>query len=211
MKKFSLSDINNLDKRYTTQLINCISGVKSANLIGTKSLKGETNLAIFNSVIHLGSDPALIGFIQRPASVERHTFENILATEKYTINAVYKDIIFQSHQTAARYNRSESEFEETSLQEHYLDGFFAPFVKDSPLKYSLHLEEVIPIKSNNTKLVVGSVQSLYFDDKLVNNDGSLSLDEADITGLFGLDTYVSVNKIAKLTYAKPDQPLKNLL
>ena len=70
-------DIQQIEHRKRTALINSLSGFKSLNLIGTASQEHETNLAVFNSVIHLGADPALMGFISRPHSVERHTIENI--------------------------------------------------------------------------------------------------------------------------------------
>lgn len=211
MKKFKATDIEQLEKRYRAQLINSISGIKSANLIGTQDINNKSNLAIFSSVIHLGSSPALIGFIQRPTSVERHTYENIVATEKYTINAVYNQIYQQAHQTSARYAKDESEFDETSLERLYLDGFQAPFVKGSPLQYALNLEDIIPIPSNETKLIIGKVEALYFEETLLNDDGSLSLDRGKITGITGQDTYVKIDELAKLSYAKPDHPLKNIL
>ena len=76
---FNQNDIKNLERVKRLNLINSITGIKPANLIGTISSKQETNLAIFSSVMHLGSDPALLGFILRPAQdVPRHTFENIM-------------------------------------------------------------------------------------------------------------------------------------
>ena len=62
---FSSSDISNLDKIDRLKLINSITGLKPANLIGTKSLNGNTNLAIFSSIIHIGSNPPLIAFVTR--------------------------------------------------------------------------------------------------------------------------------------------------
>ena len=47
----SRNDINNLDKISRLNLINSITGYKPANLIGTKSLSGDTNLAIFSGKI----------------------------------------------------------------------------------------------------------------------------------------------------------------
>ena len=55
-----------MDKISRLNLINSITGVKPSNLIGTKSKDGFSNLAIFSSVVHLGSKPPLIGFITRP-------------------------------------------------------------------------------------------------------------------------------------------------
>jgi flavin reductase (DIM6/NTAB) family NADH-FMN oxidoreductase RutF len=54
-------------------LINSCTGYKSANLIATKSEDGAVNVAIFSSITHLGSNPALIGFIVRPTTVPRNT------------------------------------------------------------------------------------------------------------------------------------------
>ena len=77
MHYFSKAEIAELNNRYRNNLINCISGYKSANLIGTISKTGITNLAVFNSIVHLGSNPALLGFILRPTTVPRHSFSNM--------------------------------------------------------------------------------------------------------------------------------------
>ena len=69
MKKeicYEIKDLKEMDRVKRLKLINSISGIKSANLIGTKSLTGVTNLCIISSVTHIGSNPALIGFICRP-------------------------------------------------------------------------------------------------------------------------------------------------
>lgn len=210
LKTLILNDIQNLDKRYRTQLINCVTGIKSVNLIGTKNKQGHTNLAVFNSVIHLGSHPPLVGFIQRPTSVVRHTFGNITEASYYTINAVTEPITMQAHQTSARYNDEESEFDETSLEAEYLNGFYAPFVKDSPIKLGMRLEDVIHIPANDTKLIIGKIVELHVDEAFIENDGHLALENMPVVGGVGLDTYVQTKKIERYSYAKPDQILKKL-
>ena len=62
MLQFNSEDIKKMDHLYRINLINSCSGYKSANLIGTKSLGGLENVAIFSSVTHIGSDPQLLGF-----------------------------------------------------------------------------------------------------------------------------------------------------
>ena len=52
--------IQNTERIRRLNIINSISGIKPANLIGTSSNSGQSNLSIFSSVIHLGSDPALV-------------------------------------------------------------------------------------------------------------------------------------------------------
>ena len=209
MKTFNLEEINKLDKRYRTNLINCLSGIKGLNLIGTKNKEGQTNLAIFNSVIHLGAHPPLMGFIQRPNSVERHTFENIQETSFFTINSVTEEIHKQAHQTAARYERNESEFDETSLESTFIGDFYAPFVAKSPLKIGLECVDVIPIPANGTQLVVGKVVLIQLDEKFLKEDGFISLHDQNIVAGTGLDSYLSTQEIGRYSYAKPDLPLSN--
>ena len=61
MKDISKANIGAMDKVPRLNLINSCTGYKSTNLIATKSIDGHSNVAIFSSVTHLGSDPALIG------------------------------------------------------------------------------------------------------------------------------------------------------
>ena len=46
-----------MEDRKRIALINSLSGFKSLNLIGTINNQGQTNLAIFNSVVHIGANP----------------------------------------------------------------------------------------------------------------------------------------------------------
>ena len=62
MIHFSKEKIGNLDKIYRLNLINSCTGYKSANLLGTVDNQGNTNVAVFSSITHLGSNPAMIGY-----------------------------------------------------------------------------------------------------------------------------------------------------
>jgi flavin reductase (DIM6/NTAB) family NADH-FMN oxidoreductase RutF len=104
MKYLSNLDISKLHHLYKINLINSCSGYKSANLIGTKSEASIENVAIFSSVTHMGSDPALLGFFLRPNTVPRNTYENIINTGLYTINHIHESIIQDAHHTSAKYD-----------------------------------------------------------------------------------------------------------
>ena len=85
MQHISIVTIKTWERLYRANFINCLSGFKSASLIGTVNAVGQPNLAVFSSIVHLGSDPALIGFINRPLAAAPHTINNIKATGVYTI------------------------------------------------------------------------------------------------------------------------------
>jgi flavin reductase (DIM6/NTAB) family NADH-FMN oxidoreductase RutF len=87
-KEFNLTDILAFEQRFRAMFINSLGGFKSLALIGTRSREGNTNLAVFNSLFHIGTNPPLFGLIVRPDSVDRHTLSNILETGEFTVNHV---------------------------------------------------------------------------------------------------------------------------
>jgi flavin reductase (DIM6/NTAB) family NADH-FMN oxidoreductase RutF len=204
MIHLNFNDIEQLDKQKRTNLINCLSGLRAANLIGTISNTGQTNLAIFNSVTHIGANPALMGFIQRPTSVDRHTYNNIKSTGTFTINHVNESIYKQAHQTSARFEAHESEFTKTGLTEFYSSSLKAPYVAESLVKIGLTFEEEIPIKSNNTILIIGKVMELMLNEDYLTESYLLDLSKTQNISVQGLETYYRSEKIAELAYAKTD-------
>ncbi|MBT5933242.1 MAG: flavin oxidoreductase, partial [Flavobacteriales bacterium] len=129
------SEIQNLDKVRRLNIVNSITGIKPGNLVATKSIDGVTNVAIMSSVVHLSSNPALIGFITRPhGDYRRDTFNNIMETKCFTINHIHKNIIENAHFTSAKFEQAISEFDFCGLTEEYLENQNAPFVKESFIK-----------------------------------------------------------------------------
>lgn len=209
-KHLTTEHIHLMETRYRAKLINSLSGFKSANLIATKNTQGHTNLAVVSSVIHLGSDPALIGYITRPTSVQRDTLSNITTTKEYTINQISSNFWQAAHQTSARYSENESEFELVGLTEQYIKHFSAPFVKESRLKYALILTDIIPIHANNTKLIIGKVTDIICDKTALKSDGYIDIECLNTTCISSLDSYHTTIRLSRLSYAKPGKKLKRL-
>ncbi len=204
------TEIASLEQRKRTALVNSVSGFKSLNLIGTMDPGVNPNLAIFNSVFHLGANPALVGFIVRPDSAERHTLANILSLGYYTINHVNTAIYRQAHQTAARYPKGQSEFEATGLNTLFQNGFPAPFVKESQVRLGMKFRDRIDIAANNTILIVGEITQLYFPSQCWCDDGYLDIEKAGTVAGSSLDGYHRTMKVERLSYAKPDRALQTV-
>jgi flavin reductase (DIM6/NTAB) family NADH-FMN oxidoreductase RutF len=191
------------EKLYRTNLFNSLSGFKSANLIGTISKEGKTNLAIFSSVIHVGANPPLMGLLMRPVSVERHTYHNIKGTCFFTINQIHKDIFKQAHQTSARYDKDVSEFDACGLTPEFTEIVKAPYVKESKIKIGLKFLEEHEIKSNGTIFIVGEIIEVIFPDEVIAKTGYVDIEKAETIVISGLDSYHETKRIARLSYAKP--------
>ena len=196
-----------LEQRYRAAFVNSLSGFKSVCLIGTKNPSQQTNLAIFNSLVHIGANPPYIGFISRPDSVDRHTLSNIKETGLYTINHIREDFYEKAHQTSARYPREISEFKGAGLSEEFKYGFSVPYVKESHIQMGVELKEIIPISTNNTILVIGQIRHVYFPNNCLCNDGFLDIEKAGSITCSGLDSYHSTNRLKRLSYAKVDKHL----
>lgn len=206
MAYLSNKEISELNHLYKINLVNSCSGYKSANLIGTKSTEGITNVAVFSSVIHLGSEPPLLGFILRPATVPRNTYKNILDTGVFTINHICEAILEDAHHTSAKYHESISEFNMTNLEEEYLHDFIAPYVKNAPIQLGMRYVEEYDIQANGTIMVVGEIEHLHFNDELLKDDGFLNLSEASVAAINGLDGYCIPNLKTRFPYQRPKNP-----
>uniref|UniRef100_UPI004048FE2D flavin reductase family protein n=2 Tax=Gelidibacter sp. TaxID=2018083 RepID=UPI004048FE2D len=203
MTHFNTNDFENLHHLYRINLINSCSGYKSANLIGTKSLSGVSNVAIFSSVTHIGSNPPLLGFFLRPTTVIRNTYENIKETGYFTINHVDFSFIEDAHHTSAKYDKDVSEFEMTNLEETYKNDFIAPFVNQSPIQMAMKYVEEYDIKANDTILVIGEIQELYIKDGLLQNDGFIDLSLGNVASINGLDGYTIPKNGIRQSYQRP--------
>ena len=190
---------------YKINLMNSISGYKPANLIATKSTDNITNVAVFSSVVHYGSSPAILGFVLRPTTVVRNTYNNIKETGYYTINAINEAIIEEAHHTSAKYPSEISEFDKTTLSEEFKNNFHAPFVAESPLQIGMKFLEEHHIKVNGTILVLGEVTDLFFKDNMLSEDGFLNLSEEKIAAINGLDTYMVAENYTRLSYQRPKE------
>jgi len=209
MKHISTSDIEKMEKIFRLNLINSCTGYKSANLIATKSKDGNPNVAVFSSITHMGSNPAMLGFVTRPLSVARNTYDNIKATSYFTVNHVHEKMIEQAHQTAAKYDEDISEFHKTGLNEEYLDDFHAPYVQQSEIKLGCKYLNEYEIKENDTLLVVAAIEHIYFDEGIQMPDGWLRLDDAGTVAVNGLDGYSLPSLLDRFHYARPDQEVKS--
>ena len=206
MKSFNQNDLIHLSRKERLHLINSITGIKPANLIASVDSDGNPNLAIFSSIVHLGSKPPLLGFVVRPSGdVPRHTYENIIETKKYTINAVPTSLIEKAHFSSAKFDRSVNEFERLDIENYLADEFEVPFVKDAPIKLGMEFREELDIKLNQTKLIVGEVIYIEIQEEHLNDFGALRLDKADVAGISGLNTYYGLNKIGAFPYARVNE------
>tara|TARA_R110000823_G_scaffold27609_12_gene80405 strand:- start:4718 stop:5500 length:783 start_codon:yes stop_codon:yes gene_type:complete len=208
--RITQTDLKSMPRLQRAAFVNSLSGFKPANLVGSVDADGRTNLALMSSVVHLGSDPALLALIIRPGGEERHTLHNIMRTGVFSINHVTADIINAAHQTAARYPQHVCEFAATGLTPRWAQGFAAPLVAEAGVKLGLTLREHQRLAINDTHLVIGEIVVAELDGEWLNTEGGVDLHRAGSVALSGLDTYHAARPLKRMAYAKPDLPPREI-
>ena len=199
---YTKEKLEGLDRITRLKIINSVTGIKPANLIGTISNTGETNVAVFSSIVHLGSNPALLGFISRPQTADvGHTYRNIQENQQYTINHIHPEFVKNAHYTSAKFDKGISEFDRCGLTEEYTADFKAPFVKESTFKMGMRFKEAIDIKLNGTVLIIGEIEHLIIPETaFIDND--IDLEQTNGVGISGLNSYYELKKIATYPYVR---------
>lgn len=196
-------DWNEKKERYWPTFFNTISGPRSVVMIGTEDLNGVGNIGLFNSFVHLGANPPLLGFILRPTTVARHTYENLKTTGCYTINHGMQSRLEDVHQTSAKYEAGEDEFERCGWSKERIDGFDAPFIEDSPIKLGMRFVDEHLIPQNGTRLIVGQVEHVLIDEQYIGEDGFIDTAAAETLISCGLDAYFKYEPLKRVPYARP--------
>ena len=203
MIDFNLTDIAQMDRTLRLHLINSCTGIKPANLIGTVDAEGRENLAIFSSVVHLGSNPPYLGFVMRPQTdVKKDTYQNISTSGYYTINHVPVEMIKNAHYTSAKFDSEVNEFERCQIESEYREDFPAPFVKEAPVKIGLRKVNEIPIPENGTILMVGIIERLIVPERVLDFEGKINLQQIRTAGISGLNTYYGLTKLEEFPYVR---------
>ncbi|MEY4865899.1 MAG: hypothetical protein RLY64_153, partial [Bacteroidota bacterium] len=70
--------------------------------------------------------------------------------------------------------------------------------------------EIHDLKINGTHMVIAEIVEVSVPNDCVSTDGWVDLEKAGTVTVSGLDSYHVTSQLARLSYAKPDQPLKKL-
>ena len=109
--KVEFDNIRSIEKIKRLNLINSVVGVKPVVLVGTTGQNQINNLAIFSSLVHMGSNPPLLALNFRPVNnTKRHTYENITQNKFFSINHINEDMIDNAHLTSLKFPKEISEF-----------------------------------------------------------------------------------------------------
>ncbi len=190
-----LSDIlDSKDSYYRINFFNTLSGLRSVWMAGSQNNEGIKNLGLFNSIVHVGSNPPLIGIVFRPQTVPRHTLENIYSCGYFTLNSITQDMIDLAHRTSEKFAVHEDEFNILGFTPFYFEERpDVPAVAESPIKILLRFRENHLITSNQTIFIVSEIMNVVLsDEEGINADGSINHDFYNHAVISGLNDYYAI-------------------
>ena len=206
LKTYSGDDLQNFDKNFRREFVNALSGAKPAMLVGTTERTQQVhNLSLVSNVLHIGSNPPLMGVLFRPDVVPRHTLSNIRTTGYYTLNHVSEALVEPAHIASAKYEMQTSEFEASNLQPAFTHTLPAPYVAEAQVQIGLKLEEQLDIQTNGTHLVVGRIIEVRLPESAVQDDGYIALDKLASISVVGLQGYQRLVPHSRMGYIRPGQ------
>ena len=85
----------------------------------------------------------------------------------------------------------------------YINDFYAPFVKGSPVQLGCRFLNEYDIIENGCVLIVPAIEHIFIENHLLNDDGWVKLEDGDVMTINGLDGYALPKLLKRLDYARP--------
>lgn len=178
---------------------NQLEGLRSPVVIGTRSAAGVDNAAVFNSLTHVGARPPHLGFVMRPLTVERHTYDNLKASGFYTANHLPREYVERAHATSGKYPAGVSEFDACGLTPlPTAEG--APYVAEASVSMLLEFVEEHFVAANDTVFIVGAVREIRLPPGAAFGVERVDWSALGGTPVSGLYEYYDVSHATRLGY-----------
>lgn len=194
-----LEEITSWEDEHKSRFMKSLSGCKSIHLIGTYTPERVSHLDLLHHLITVDAKSCLIGMMIQTDDKHLDTYQNMISKGVYTINHIHKSMIRRAHYASLQF--ANSTFDHCNLTEEITDGFAAPFVKESQVKFGMSLQDDIELQSINHRLIIGQVQSVFIDDKCMGTEEGSEVSLADSICTDGSNQYYTADRFKKLPEA----------
>lgn len=162
-------------------------------LISTQSALGVPNIAPYNSYSGLATYPPMLGvsFSKRDGG-DKHTLENIKATQVFVVNLVPRylaDIMNQSAEGTA----VEDDFARLGLTAIQAETVDCPRIGECPASIECRVTSIFELPPSKCELVAAQIVGVYMRDEFVPEGGGFDPMAADLLSSVGAEDYLSLN------------------
>ena len=162
-------------------------------LISSQSALGVPNIAPYNSYSGLATYPPMLGvsFSKRDGE-DKHTLENIKATQVFVVNLVPRylaDIMNQSAEGTA----VEDDFARLGLTPIQAETVDCPRIGECPASIECRVTSIFPLPPSHCELAAAQIVGVYLRDEFVTESGGFDPMAADLLASVGAEDYLSLN------------------
>jgi flavin reductase (DIM6/NTAB) family NADH-FMN oxidoreductase RutF len=169
---------------------------------------GNPNLSPFSFFNAFGANPPTIIF--SPArrgkdNTNKHTFFNVQEVPEVVINMVTFDMVQQMSLASADFDRGVNEFEKAGFTMQKSETIKPFRVKESPIQFECKVKQVIETgqEGGAGNLVICEVTRIHFDEDILDANGQVDPNLADLVGRMGGNYYVRTSGEALFEIPKP--------
>lgn len=178
-------------------------------LASTIDREGNINLSPFSFFNVFSTNPPILIFSPSRRgrdNTTKHTYENVLEVPEVVINIVNYDIVQQVSLSSTEYPKGVDEFVKSGLIPQSSTIVKPPRVKESPAAFECKVNDVISLgdKGGAGNLVICEVLLAHFSDAILDAEGRVDIEKADLVGRMGYDYYCRAHGEALFVVPKPN-------
>jgi flavin reductase (DIM6/NTAB) family NADH-FMN oxidoreductase RutF len=199
---FKFVDLADLDRAEAYKLFLTVIVPRPIGWISSCSAEGLSNAAPFSWFNAVCGDPLMVMVaVGKRRGQMKHTSANIQATGEFVVNVATAACAAQMVQTSADYAEDVSEFEAVGLTAVPSRLVKPPRIGESPLHIECRLEQIVPLGSGSTDLVLGRCLCLHIAHEVLAADGRVDALQLQPMARLGRDEYTIVREL--LRYPRP--------
>lgn len=199
----------------TAELHACLLGAVAPRPIcfaSTMDADGNPNLSPFSFFNVFGSNPATLIFSPSRRvrdNTNKHTLENIYATNEVVINVVTYAMVQQASLTSCEYPQGVNEFEKAGFTALPSEKVKPWRVKESPVQMECRVKQVIETGQHGgaANLVICEPVLIHINEDVLNELGLIDPHKIDLVARMGGDYYCRASGPAVFEVPKPNTQL----
>jgi len=182
-----------LGRELNGKLWACVIAPRPIALISTQDAHGLSNIAPYNSYAGLATYPPMLGVsFSQSKGHDKHTLENIKATQVFVINLVPR-FLAEIMNTSAEGTDKVDDFARLGLSKADADTVDCPRIGESPASLECRVTGIMALPPSGCEFVAAQIVGVHIRDEFIKEDGTFDPAAADLLASIGAEDYVSLN------------------
>ncbi len=167
-----------------------------AVLVTVRDKSGKDNVITIAWTGTICSDPPMVSI-----SVRKERFSHAMLKEsgEFVINLVNEDLTRAADYCGVKSGRDEDKFAAAGLTKEPAQKVNAPLIKESPVNLECKVTQVLELGSHD--MFLGEIVAVDVDEKLLDKDGRLQLEKAELVSYIHGEYFGLGEKIGKFGHS----------